>query len=707
MTIGKINFGFGLLLLGFAILLLEGCTGGSDSNKDDNNNPANGWATTGSPFGGEVVGFAADDTARALGEVWAAGKVGNVFYSSDYGVNWTLRSTGLPERCTIQCMGGFSGTLTPVLVALVADTLSLSGVYYWDSTNGIWRQSTGLPAPTSSLSYRVIYVLDTFRAYVAVNNSAPASSSRMYVSNDAGQSWSLLGGTNGQTTGMTPDTINDFVATDTSTFYLANATALYNSTNSGSSWAAYGTLSGNPLSGVNRLGFNGALAMAGRNNGVYRYDAGIWTKIDSDNDPISWLSLHPSSISEMYIGRNNSVRLGYAGTAIFDQTNINFDERNSIPLEGQAIDSLQVSALLVAYVGGVGSPHVIYRGSPIYGVLYSNSGGTSFARQNSGLANTTVNNLLVDANNSANLIAGTASGLYRSDDNGANWSHVAINDSGNYYRQNCYVSTRDSNFQYFFVGTNNGIGGGALYTYDRSSGNWTLERDIFTSPIIAVASLSNASLTSSALVLATQNADTGNQVWYGLKNTTWSWTGLGNPTATCLAAARYSTTAGDSIIYAGTLSGVRQFAGSATWNLQSNNISINAVQSLAVSNSTDVVNCYVLAGFANDGMYRRTNATSGAVWTNLNTDLTTTGSQQIFAVNLVNPGNTFLEQFKIYLATNDRVWYSSNGGTDWEIRQTNLSKTAIRAVAGATSNADNVYMMTYNGHVYWSTSGGK
>lgn len=698
MLINKINLYTGLLLA-IVLLALGGCTGGGGgTNDDDNNNPGNGWATTGSPFGGEVVGFSADATARALGEVWAAGRLGNVFYSSDYGSSWTRRITGLPERCQIQCMGGFYGPPDPVLIGVVAEDSSLSGVYYWSDTNASWYKGTGLP--TANVAFRTIYFLNVTTAYVAVNITNTPANSRVYFSTDSGQSWSVLGD---QTIGMTPGTISDFVAVTTSEFYIFNSNGLYTSS-TGNSWTLYGT----PTLTGNRLAFNTSIKLMGRNNGVYRYDAGTWNEVDTTVSPIiAWMSLVTTGTSEIFLGQNNREGLIYSNSVGTGTTNT-YTTRNSIttPAEANADNSLQVTALQALFVAG--GNHVVYRGSPIYGVLYSNNNGGSFVRRNTGITNTTVNSLLVDPNNSANLIAGTSSGVFRSDDSGATWTHILINDSSqSYYRQNCYVSTRDTNFQYFFVGTNNGDGGGALYTYDRSTGTWTLEKDDFTSPVIAVASLSNTSLTTSSLVLATQASDGTHQVWHGSKSTTWTWTGLGNPSATCLAASRYSTTAGSSIIYAGTLGGLRQYDNGPTWTLQSNNISTNAVQAIAVSNITNTTTSQVFVGFANDGMYGRQNATSGNVWTVLNTDLTTTGSKQIFAINLINPDNLVAGAFQLYIATNDKAWYSSNSGTDWEIRQTNLSKSAVRAIAASLTNVDTVYMATYNGHVYWSTSGGK
>ncbi len=176
----------------------------------------------------------------------------NVYSSSDYGLNWTISGTGIPDRHTqsLENVGGY----------LLAGN-NYDGVYR-SSDNGLtWEHSnTGISDCTISkieLSNNQLFVL---------------SNTELYRSDNSGTDWWKLSNYDIQ------KGANDFIIEDSTIYLGCNAypfTAMYKSTDLGNTW--------------NSLGLDSVISIS-----IYKYGNKLFNGtirlLASDDDGISW---HP------------------------------------------------------------------------------------------------------------------------------------------------------------------------------------------------------------------------------------------------------------------------------------------------------------------------------------------------------------------------------------------------------------------------------
>jgi len=95
------------------------------------------------------------------------------------------------------------------------------------------------------------------------------------------------------------------------------------------------------------------------------------------------------------------------------------------------LNGLRVTALAV----DPNDPNTVFAGTAGQGVFRSTDGGQNWIQLNTGLANLTVNDLLIDPTNTSNVLVGTGrgslvgeatAGIYRSTDRGSTWTRVQL-----------------------------------------------------------------------------------------------------------------------------------------------------------------------------------------------------------------------------------------------------------------------------------------
>jgi photosystem II stability/assembly factor-like uncharacterized protein len=310
-----------------------------------------------------------------IGENIFAGAYGYVMLSTDNGTSWTALNTGLPNK-DVQALA-VSGS------NIFAGTEG-GGVFLSTNNGANWvAVNTGL----------INLVVNTL---VANGSDIYAGTSGgMFLSTNNGASWTAIN--NGLGTGFSPPVHssvvkgnNIFIGTTFGVSYSANNGANWTSVNTGVTGATVWTL----LS-------NGNSIFAGTLN-----ESGLYV---SSNNAESWQPSN-SGISFPYI--TSSAKIGnnlfVGGAGVFLSTN------NGMTWSSVSAGLTNMSVRSLATSGAN-----LFAGTYSGGVFLSTNNGASWNAVNTGL---TESNIVCLAASGSNIFAGTYEGLFRSTDNGANWT---------------------------------------------------------------------------------------------------------------------------------------------------------------------------------------------------------------------------------------------------------------------------------------------
>jgi len=311
------------------------------------------WTSQG-PEGGNTQALV---VTRGQPSVVYAGVFQGVFKSVDGGRTWRRVSQAI--RPQILSLAGDPGDPETLYAGTTpnADT-PLGGVFKTTNGGRTWRHL--------SLGNQIVLALAISPA--ARTTVWAGTSSGLYVSRDAGASWSLVAGV--------PRTFILALAvhpTRARIVYVSSQRGLFKTVNGGAGWRRIGT----ELGGVGAIGPQ-AIAI----------------------DPV-----HPERI---YIGGQF-----YAGVPWSADGGLTWQSPTTVlsPYEVRALAVDPVSSAV--YAAAVGSPGRAYR---------SLDGGASWRPVGRGLPRTIVLALAVDPERRADLYAGTLAGVWKSADRGASWA---------------------------------------------------------------------------------------------------------------------------------------------------------------------------------------------------------------------------------------------------------------------------------------------
>lgn len=660
-------------------LVLGNCRISDDGDKKN----SNGWIATNGPVGGDITQLAVNYTTRAdANEVYAVGR-GGVFYSDDAGQSWTTRTSGLPEGEVQSLRVVWEGS--GVLWAGVCANDALQHGFYYSSDGGrTWNKvNTGLQSDLSTdyqYTFNILCVIDSQIAYAVINNTSDGSKTYLYKTTDGGQSWVKKTLPSGATR------VDALVARSSTQLYLLAVSDIYCTENSGDSWSTLSTptnfsrgyslaIQKGGSANTDKL-LLGASAQGGHR--LYRSTAGgtsgSWEPAMAESqtfsNAITSLAWNKDNENAVYVGIKD-------GSGLYYSSNI-MGRGDFVQKNGGATSSPVVSSLAVAFGANSGND-VLYRGCPVYGVLFSNDSAYSFVERNVGQYGTTVNALVMERGSETNVAAATPSGLYFTF-NGADWTRESKSLNGVYTEITAMASY---DFNVFYVGTP-GTEGNAVYRFVRNANTWTLEKSNFSSRLTSLAIAS----ASSHVFAGTEShgvffRDIATNLWTTPANSNL------HPQVRSLAVS------GDAAyLYAGTTNGV-YFSSDKAANWAIRTPLNKTVQALVAS--TDGL-C-VFAGFNGDGFYYSNDR--GQTWLARNSGLTT-AARQIFSITVEKDALD-----KIYIGTNDGVWYSADRGVSWVSRSTSLPYSQVRVVVMATGDADVVYAGTAGHGVFKTTNGGR
>jgi len=186
------------------------------------------WTSAATPFSGANMTFLDKDNGWVLADLGAgAGSQGvAVYQTTDGGATWTqtyVNDPNQPNAGDSLPLGGIKSGLTP----LNMQTAWVTGIVYSDGTvyvyrtdNGgkTWSQLTSVPLPPGAanlqLNWNPIVFVSPQTAFMTMNVPSDQPSLAVYISNDAGNTWSL-----------TPTLIPNSNATD---FLSATEAVIYN-----------------------------------------------------------------------------------------------------------------------------------------------------------------------------------------------------------------------------------------------------------------------------------------------------------------------------------------------------------------------------------------------------------------------------------------------------------------------------------------------
>jgi len=391
-------------------------------------NGGTGWAAANSGLTSTNVRALLVDPVTS-GTLYAATD-GGVFLSSNSGGTWTAANTGL-ANLDVLCLA-YAATSSPtifagtngggvfassdgaatwatdnnslsnlVVNAVLVDNPSLPTAAYAGTGNGLFKQSytTGSWQAWSSVSSGI-----TAPVVVHTLTNNPSQRTTLYAGTDLGVFRSTTSGStwNALSTGLRQGSALAIKPTD-STIVVAGLASggIYRSNDGASSWIA--AASSTPTTPTALL-FDtaGTPVYAGSGSGVYKSaDNGAnWTSVSTlPNSDVRALSFGPGSA--LHAGTSEGVFVYNVGT-----------------------DSWS------AYAGGqpanIDVTALAYRSSSLFagtngGGVYRSDGGGSWVLKNTGLTNTVINGMVLDA---GYIYLATGSGVFRSVDNGETWTSV-------------------------------------------------------------------------------------------------------------------------------------------------------------------------------------------------------------------------------------------------------------------------------------------
>ncbi|MFH0992668.1 MAG: LamG-like jellyroll fold domain-containing protein, partial [bacterium] len=354
--------------------------------------------------------------------------------STDNGITWTQVNTGFPGNMSIQSLAIHTNGY---LFAGMRE-----GVFRSTDNGGHWTQvGAGL-------------LNGTFYS-VAVNSSgtifAGSDSGRVFRSQDDGDSWVKV------RTGTVYDYVNSTAFNSSGHLFIGSGNyGVSRSTDNGDTWTQINT--GLTLTNVTSLAFNSsgvlfASTASGAVGGIFR---------STDNGE-HWTTTSTGLASPLTFDLLvNSSGTIYAGTSggIFRSTD-NADNWTEVPLKATVVYATVTTPNGHLFAGVYGD-----------GVARSTDGGGSWYHANTGL-----NQLYTEAmgtNADGHVFAGSQSGIFRSTDEGATWTQATLNLSSGQWPWVFAFAAKSNG--YLFAGGQvflNGNYTSAIFRSTDNGANWT------------------------------------------------------------------------------------------------------------------------------------------------------------------------------------------------------------------------------------------
>ena len=478
-------------------------------------------------------------------DLYAATSFGaGVYRSSDQGAHWTTQSTGLPNppKVTTFAVGGT--TASPVLFA---GTLN-NGVYVSTDRGGSWHASSSV-----STGYQLYSLAASGTSvYAGFLNAAKYLPLGVSVSTDNGATWKQ------SNTGLPDSSLAYTLLESGSVMLVSTDVGVFVSNNGGSTWSkanvglgalamtSFDVVGSAPTNFFSGTGADGIIKSTDNGATWAHANAGI-----ASTTGVSTVVTIPTSSggSNVLAGCIGRASLLYpSGAAVFfssdegaswsaipkgiDGTSIRASIRAGTKLFGAALYAIDVSidsgvtwkANYMSAVMGTGrggatsfalSGTNLFAGSPLEGVMRTTDEGGTWNHVNTGLTDTAVYSLAVEAAGtaSAKIFAGTSSGVFISADKGSSWHAVNSGLPSTIISAMASVST-GPNTNDVFAGTNAGI---YATVYDGTS--WTLVQPTPVSQSIAMLTAIGTNLlagTAKGIALSTNNGANWTDVSLGL-----------------------------------------------------------------------------------------------------------------------------------------------------------------------------------------------
>jgi len=323
--------------------------------------------------------------------IFAGTNGGGLFISTDSGATWTADNAG--------------GPLSSLAVnAILIDNPSAPTLAYAGTGNGLFKQpySTGTWNNWSAASTGI-----TASAVIHAIANDPVLRTTVYAGTDLGVFRSANGAAtwSAVSAGLRHGTALAIKPTDPTVLVSGlGGGGIYHSSDSASSWIA--TSSAEPSTPTALVyDISGSPVYAGSGSGVFTSldDGASWNSISS--------SLGNTAVRTLAWGPGNALHAGTAqGIFVWSSGSATWAPYGA----GQPQNT---DLTVLAYR----SPY-LFAGSNGGGVFRSDSGGGGgWTQINSGLTNTVITSLALDA---SNVYLGTAAGVFRSADNGSTWNAV-------------------------------------------------------------------------------------------------------------------------------------------------------------------------------------------------------------------------------------------------------------------------------------------
>lgn len=380
------------------------------------------WTTTG-PAGGNVAALAVYEASPST--LWVAGR-GGVFRSTSSGSAWTRVEIGLPEAL-------FSTDLVAATNAPVVYLATSSQLFRSGNGGDLW---VPVAAPVSGSSY----LADIALRRSTSNDLAAASYQRLHVSADGGTSWTTAGDIGGSNTQYSAiDYAADgalyagLIGSDPAVY---GGALVVRSTNGGASWTATPTqpaglfgisqLTSSPAAPQRLFVSDGSSVATSANGGA------TWSTVALPNTgtpcgSVSRIAAHPTVATGLAVACTTRGLVVTSDATVAGPVWQTSGSAGGFSANGT--QPAQISALVLH--PNFPTTARIWAGAYDGGLLATSNGGTSWSAINTGFQSTNIRALAthpLDTGSGTVILAGygdavtTTRAIYRSDDNGANWS---------------------------------------------------------------------------------------------------------------------------------------------------------------------------------------------------------------------------------------------------------------------------------------------
>jgi photosystem II stability/assembly factor-like uncharacterized protein len=295
-------------------------------------------------------------------------------------------------------------------------------------------------------------------------------------------------------------------------------------------------------------------------------------------------------------------------------------------------------------------------------------------------AGLTVSSLVVNPSTTANILAGTSTGIFQTPNSGISWG---LTNSGLTTLNVTTLVIDPSNPLNVYAGT---ITGGVFKSFDGGN-TWSPQNAGLSN--LKILSLAIDPITTANLYVGTN----GGGVFKSINGAS-SWT----PVNGGIVDFVIQTLAIDPIttanVYAGTYSqGVfKTTNGGLSWNPTNTGLGTLNISDLAINPTTPII---IYAATNGGGMYQTT--TGGTTWFPINNGLTSVVPTQI----AIDPGTPTT----VYIGTSDSgVFKTVNSGGDWASFSVGITPTDISSITINPSTTSILYAGTIGGGIYGSTN---